>query len=99
VAALGFSLAYNVCLKLPGFLRNSPIGFAAAGGSGFHPAMVRAHCRATALSSTSGNRRRSSTCGRQFPVPVKQVTDGSSVFFGDNEHASRMGSPSKIDKE
>src|ERR1700709_1321786 len=33
--------------------------------------------------------------GRQFAIPVKDVTDGSSVFFGDNEHASKMGPSSK----
>ena len=40
-------------------------------GSGFHPAIVRAHCRAMALSSISGNRRRNSTAADNSPSRSK----------------------------
>ena len=47
---------------MPGSLTSR--GFA---GSGFQPAMVRAHSRACALSVTPGNRRRSSTAADSSP--------------------------------
>jgi hypothetical protein len=42
-------------------------------GSGFHPAMVRAHARASASSVTLGNSRRSSTAAANSPPCSKAV--------------------------
>jgi hypothetical protein len=43
------------------------IRFTGRSGSGFQPAMVRAHSRACALSVMPGNRRRSSMAAEKSP--------------------------------
>jgi hypothetical protein len=60
--------------------RNGVIRQAAA-GSGFQPAMVRAQARASALSVTPGNRRRS-----QLALLLIGGADRSGIGFGDEEH-------------
>ena len=55
-------------------------------GSGFQPAMIRAHSRASAMSVTPGNSRRSSTAADSSPPLFERGADGGGLGFGDGEH-------------
>ena len=66
------------------------IRFTARNGSGFQPAMVRAHSCACALSVMPGNRRRSSTAAELATLLIDGA-DRSGISLGDNEHAGAWG--------
>ena len=58
-------------------------------GSGFQPAMVRAHSRACMVLVINGNNRRSSTAAANSPCCSKAVRIGG-FHLGDDEHTARM---------
>ena len=60
-------------------------------GSGFQPAMMRAHSLAWTLSRMPGKRRRSSTAADSSPRCSIDGADGSSLLLGHGEHAGSMG--------
>ena len=70
-------------------------GFA---GSGFQPAMARAHSRASARVCHAGEQPPQLIGGRELATMLKRGTDRSGVCFGDNEHAGSMGTPTMTGK-
>jgi hypothetical protein len=61
-----------------------------ATGSGFQPAMVRAHSRACAVSVMAGNSRRSSMAA-DLAVLIEDGADRCGLCLTDHEHPGSMG--------
>jgi hypothetical protein len=60
--------------------------FAGIGGNGFHPAMLRTHARALALSVIPGEAPSQFDCGRQLAILFVYGADRGGIGIGDEEH-------------